>query len=154
MTENHESFIRKAIQLAELSVEHKNEPFGALLVCDGEIVLTAENTIFTENDVTCHAELNLVRKACRTLDKETISRCTLYTSSEPCAMCATAIYWAGIPRVVYSCPSGRLREIKGSTFSLSSRELFARGKRGTEVIGPILEEEGVETHLRFWKKQD
>jgi tRNA(Arg) A34 adenosine deaminase TadA len=151
MTGTHETFIRKTIDLAEQAVEHNNEPFGALLVCDGEILLTAENTIFTEQDVTCHAELNLIRKASRELSKEILGRSILYSNSEPCAMCATAIYWAGIPTLVYSCPAETVAEIKGGTFCLPSREVFARGKRPTEVIGPVLAEEAVKTHLKHWR---
>jgi len=153
MTEIHEPYLRKAIQLAELAVEHNNAPFGALLVCDGKVVLTAENTIFTESDATCHAELNLVKEAAQVFDVETLSRCTLYASTEPCAMCSAAIYWAGIPRVVFSCSTARLGEIRGVNLNLSSREVFARGKRQTEVIGPILEEEGLKIHLEYWKHQ-
>jgi tRNA(Arg) A34 adenosine deaminase TadA len=151
MTEAHEQFIREAIRLAELAVEHGNEPFGSLLVHNGEVILRVENSILTENDVTCHAELNLVSLATRTIDREILKQCTLYTSTEPCAMCATSIYWAGIPRVVYSCPSVRLAEFKKGGLLLPSRELYARGKRPTEVIGPILEEEGVMTHAKYWK---
>jgi tRNA(Arg) A34 adenosine deaminase TadA len=153
MTENHEHFIREAIQLAEMAAEHGNEPFGALLVCDGEILLTAENTILTENDVTCHAELNLVSKASRSISADIRGRCTLYTSTEPCAMCATAIYWAGISRIVYACPAEELAKIKGSSFLLPSRELFAMGKRMTEVIGPILADEAIKVHHKYWKRE-
>ncbi len=152
MTENHISFLKEAIRLSELSVEHGNEPFGAVLVYDDEIILTAENTIYTEKDVTCHAELNLIRKASK-LDVETRSKCTLYTSTEPCAMCATEIYWAGIHTIVYACPEEKLAEFKGSDFRFPSREVFARGKRETQVIGPILEEEAVRVYHKFWKKQ-
>lgn len=151
MTENHEFYIRKVLELAALSIEHKYEPFSALLVCDDQIVLADESTSYAENDVTRHAELNLISKATRTLDRETLSRCTLYSSTEPCAMCSVAIYRAGIPRVVYSCPSAKLGEIRGSDFDLYSREVFARGKRHTEVIGPVLEEEGIKIHLDYLK---
>ncbi|MCC6147324.1 MAG: nucleoside deaminase [Anaerolineaceae bacterium] len=150
MTGTHETFIRKTIELAEQAMERSNEPFGALLVCDGEILLTAESTRFTEHDVTRHAELNLVSMASQELSPETLARSILYSSSEPCAMCAAAIYWAGIPTLVYGWSAEKVAEINGSTFCLPSREVFARGKRPTEVIGPILEDEALKTHQKHW----
>ena len=146
----HESFMREALRLAERSVEHGNHPFGALLVKDGEVILTAENAVNTENDVTRHAELVLVSRASKTLTPEALAQCTLYTSTEPCAMCAGAIFWAGIPRVVYACSAETLGEIAGSTFVVPSRELFARGLPVVEVVGPILEEEAAQLHRAFW----
>ena len=108
MTQDHEVYIRRTIALAAAAREKGNHPFGALLVRNGEIVLEAENTVSTETDVTAHAELNLVRKGWAELDQDTLSECTLYTSTEPCAMCCGAIYWAGIPRVVFGCAAETL----------------------------------------------
>lgn len=65
----------------------------------------AENTVVTEHDVTGHAELNLVRRASMRFEVETLEGVTLYTSTEPCAMCSSAIYWSGIGRVVYALGS-------------------------------------------------
>ena len=76
-------------------------PFGAVLVVSGEIVLTASNTVILENDPTRHAELNLVSQASRTLPRETLRVATLYASTEPCAMCAGAICRVRVPKVVY-----------------------------------------------------
>src|SRR5215467_13134478 len=96
-----ESFVRQAIELARQAREHGNHPFGSLLVIDDKVVLTAENTINTERNPTCHAETNLVQKAIRELTPEQLSQAALYTSTEPCAMCAGTIYWAGIRKLVY-----------------------------------------------------
>jgi tRNA(Arg) A34 adenosine deaminase TadA len=146
----HKSFVRKTLILAEQAVEHGNQPFGALLVKGDEVVLTAENAVNTENDVTRHAELVLVSQASKTLAPEVLAECTLYTSTEPCAMCAGAIFWAGIPRVVYACSAETLGEIAGSTFVVPSRGLFARGLPVVEVVGPVLEDEAVRLHRAFW----
>jgi tRNA(Arg) A34 adenosine deaminase TadA len=147
----HKPFVRKALILAEQAVEHGNHPFGALLVKGEEVILTAENAVNTENDVTRHAELVLVSRASKTLAPEVLAECTLYTSTEPCAMCAGAIYWAGIPRVVYGCPAETVAEIASSTFVVPCRELFARGQPVVEVVGPVLEDEAVRLHRAFWQ---
>lgn len=147
----HETYIRTCYRLAEQAVAHGNHPFGALLVHDGKIILTAENTVATDRDVTAHAEMNLVRAANHAFTPEILSECTLYTSTEPCAMCSGAIYWQMFRRVVFGCSSARLTEIAGGGLPISCREIFAHGTEPTEVIGPVLEEEGLAVHERFWK---
>jgi tRNA(Arg) A34 adenosine deaminase TadA len=147
---NHEDLIRICIQLAAKAREKGNHPFGALLVLDGRILLTAENTVNSDHDITCHAELNLVSQATRQLDPAILAQATLYTSTEPCAMCAGAIYWAGIPNVVYGCPAETLGEMAGASFVIPCRHIFNFGIRAVEVIGPVLAEEATAGHAGFW----
>ncbi len=146
----HEAFMGEALQLAEQAVAHGNHPFGALLVRHAQVILRAENAVITENDVTRHAELVLVSRASNTFTPEVLAQSTLYTSTEPCAMCTGAIFWAGIPRVVYACPAETLGEIAGARFIVPSRQLFARGVPVVDVIGPILQAEAVKLHRAYW----
>ena len=151
-TAHHETFIRRTIQLAKEAAAAGDHPFGALLAVNGEVVLTARNSVITGRDATRHAELNLVSSAYRRFGRGVLSRSTLYTSLEPCPMCAGAIYWAGISTVVYGAPGSLLaRPEIGSLFHIPIREVYAhtRGFRPS-VIGPILEEEASEIHLSFW----
>jgi len=148
--DNHEESIRKTYQLAKSAQAKGNHPFGALLVLDGRVVATAENTVITEKDITRHAELNLVSEASKEMDLESISRSILYTSTEPCAMCAGAIFWAGISHVVYGCSVALLGEIAGGAFVVPCRDLFQYGDREIKVGGPVLEAEGAEIHRNFW----
>ena len=149
---DHEAFIKKTYQLAQSAQAKGNHPFGALLTVDGKIVLTAENTVITDHDVTRHAELNLVSKATQVLDPATLGRSILYTSTEPCAMCAGAIFWAGISKIVYGCSAVTLGEIAGGAFVVPFRELlkYSRREREISVIGPILEDQGAAIHRDFW----
>lgn len=149
----HEQFIKATINLARQAREKGNEPFGSCLVKDGQIILTAENTIHTENDPTKHAETNLVSQAARLFDTTTLSESILYTSTEPCAMCAGAIYWAGIRTVVFGCSIPKLNRIAGPSLSISCREVFAAGVETTQVIGPILEDEAITVHQGFWQQK-
>jgi len=145
-----------AIALARRSRAKGNHPFGSLLVdANGQVVLEAENTAVAGGDWLGHAELNLVRAATEQFGPEFLDGCTLYTSTEPCAMCAGAIYWSGIGRVVYALGSEALEAIVNdeegnATLSLRSREVFARGGRRVEVEGPMLEDRAREVHLDFW----
>jgi len=148
-----------AIELARRARENGNHPFGALLVdARGVVVLEAENSVLTESDCTNHAELNLVRAASRMFDQASLRDCTLYTSTEPCAMCAGGIYWSGIGRVVFALSSASLMEMvddpdREFELALSCREVFARGGRSVDVGGPHLEEAGRAVHAGFWSRE-
>ncbi len=150
MNENYETAMRTAIALAQQARDRGNHPFGAVLMVDGEIVATAENTVNTANDITRHAELNLVSQASQIFDRETLARATLVTSTEPCAMCSGAIFWAGIRRIVYGCSSAKLGEIAGHQLTISSREVLATGQDPTQIIGPVLPQEAISVHEGFW----
>ena len=150
-----EVHLRRAIELARLSRENGNHPFGSLLTdAAGNIVLEAENTVVTGQDVTGHAELNLVRAATARFDGDTLRSHTLYTSTEPCAMCAGAIYWSGIERVVFALSSatfqGKIDPHGVAGLALSCREVFARGGREVEVSGPHLEDLAWDVHEGCW----
>lgn len=149
---NYEPFIKRSIELAHLSVQMGNHPFGALLVQGGAIILEAQNTVTIDKDVTCHAELNLVSEASRLFSPEFLKTTILYTSTEPCAMCAGAIYWSGIRHIVYACSAQRLGEIAGGSFVVDSKTLLRHGKDLTVVEGPFFEKEASELHQKFWKK--
>ncbi|MEM7113452.1 MAG: nucleoside deaminase [Chloroflexota bacterium] len=149
--EEHESFIRQAIELAREARANGDHPFGALLVKDGVVLKTAVNTVNTQNDPTHHAELNLVSASARQFDADTLAQSILYTSTEPCAMCAGAIFWAGISTIIYSCAGTTLGDMTGGLFVVPSRELLAKATRPTTVIGPILEAEGIAVHEGFWQ---
>ena len=147
---HHEPFIRECFALARKAMQNGNHPFGALLMKDGEILVSAQNTVHSESDHTRHAELNLVSRASRELDSAILSQSVLYTSTEPCAMCSGAIYWAGISKVVYGCSAEALGKIAGHDFLIPCRAIFAKGEREIEVIGPVLEEEGAQIHEGSW----
>jgi tRNA(Arg) A34 adenosine deaminase TadA len=147
----HDDLIKKCYAIARRAVARGNHPFGALLWKDGEVLMEAENTVVTQMDVTGHAELNLVRMASKRLDPETLIGSTLYTSTEPCIMCQGAIYWAGIPRVVYGVAGSSLAALQSATWYVSSRESYQRMRAVIEVSGPTLETEGMELHQQFWK---
>lgn len=95
-------YMKIAVKEAENGV-YKNEggPFGAVIVKDGKVVASSHNTVLLDNDPTAHAEVNTIRKACKELNTYDLSDCILYTTSEPCPMCASAIIWSNIKTVYY-----------------------------------------------------
>jgi tRNA(Arg) A34 adenosine deaminase TadA len=155
MLETDLRLLRAAISIAREARDHGNHPFGALLADEqGNILLRAENTVVTARDCTGHAETNLIREATKAYAPQELAHCTLYASTEPCPMCAGAIFWGNVPRVVYALSEEGLYDLTGDTpdrLLLSCREVFARGGRSVEVIGPALEEEAQKVHEGFWR---
>jgi tRNA(Arg) A34 adenosine deaminase TadA len=150
--------LRAALGLARRSRRRGNHPFGALLAdAAGVVAAEAENTVVSERDVTGHAETNLVRIASRRFGRAYLRSCTMYASTEPCAMCSGAIYWSGIGRVVYGLSEAGLLELTGSheenpTMSLPCRDVFAHGQGSIKVVGPVLEDEARSVHDGFWNR--
>ena len=151
-----ESFLRRSFDVAQRARTHGNHPFGAVLVsAQGEVLMEAENGFMPEHDMTGHAERLLATQASKQLAPEVRAGSTLYTSAEPCAMCAGAIYWTGIGRVVFGLSERRLKTITGNhaenpTLDLPCRAVFAAGQRHVEVTGPLLEEEAAALHDGVW----
>jgi tRNA(Arg) A34 adenosine deaminase TadA len=157
-SERDEVFLRRSFEIARRAVTHGNHPFGAILVDQGgNVMIEAENGYMPARDATAHSERLLATQACTTLSPDILSKATLYSSAEPCAMCAGAIYWAGIGRLVYGLSEHRLRMVTGNhpenpTLDLPCRKVFESGQRPTEVIGPILEDEAEAVHAGAWQK--
>lgn len=156
-TEQIVRHLRRANAVAKRAMTMGRHPFGALLVApDGEMVLAEQGNIDTVN----HAESTLARSAAANYPGPYLADCTLVTTFEPCAMCAGTIYWAGIGHVVYGAEETALLALTGDhpenpTLSLPCREVFARGQRPTEVIGPVpdVEVEMMDTHRGFWSRR-
>jgi tRNA(Arg) A34 adenosine deaminase TadA len=159
MNEIEIEHLKTSISVAWRARENGNHPFGAVLVDEhNQVVLQAENTVVTGRDSTGHAETNLVRLATQQFSPEQLVHFTLYSSTEPCAMCAGAIYWSKIGRVVFALSELDLYTIIGPSpehLILPCREVFAHSKRPIEVLGPIpsLEVEARAVHNDFWTVQ-
>ena len=154
--ERDTQLLRAAIALAEQARANGNHPFGSLLADrDGNVLLEAENTVVTARDITGHAEANLVRLAAERYAPEFLAGCTLYASAEPCAMCAGAIVWSGIGRVVFALSGARMVELVAGlpgavTLDIPCRDVFARSNRAIEVAGPAIEAAAEGVHHGFW----
>lgn len=151
------ALLRQTIALSQASKQRGRHPFAALVADrDGNIIAEAgNNSMPPEGDPTQHAELVAVAAAAKRLSPTELEACTLYTSAEPCCMCAGAVYWTGVGRVVYALSEHALLGLTGDhpenpTFSLPCREVFARGQRTVSVFGPMLEAEAAEPHKGFW----
>ncbi len=147
--------LEHAVALARSARERGDHPFGAVIVTPGGTAVTGTNTVVTAGDPTGHAELNAVRAAAAQLEPVELAAATLYASTEPCTMCAGALYWSGIGRVVYALAEDELigmdRDQDGvPPLALPVREVFARGGRAIDVIGPVDVRGADDVHAGHW----
>jgi tRNA(Arg) A34 adenosine deaminase TadA len=148
--------LRRANAVALRALGLGRHPFGAILVGpDGETVLAEQGNV----DAVNHAESTLARTAAQNYSPEVLWQCTLVTTVEPCAMCAGTQYWAHIGHLVYGMTESRLLQLTGNhhenpTMDLPCRDVFARGQKAMEVIGPVpeVEAEIAALHRDFWSK--
>ena len=96
------AFMQRAIELSIRNIEQGGGPFGAVIVKNGKVIAEGANRVAPNNDPTAHAEVMAIRKACRELETFDLGGCTIYSSCEPCPMCLSALYWAGVKRICYA----------------------------------------------------
>ena len=138
-----EIFMKKAIELSALAVEHGNEPFGAVLVLDGEVVFTNENQIYTKNDPTAHAELGLIQSFCEKSGVTDLSDYTLFSSCEPCFMCCGAMVWTRLGRLVYGASDIDLCSLLGVAGAECAKTVFTECGAKTRVTPGVLRDEAL-----------
>ena len=150
-------YLRQAIALADKARARGNRPFGAVIVAaDGTLLAEAWNANGETGDCTAHAETSAIRVASPAHGRDTLAGATLYSSGEPCVMCAGAIFWSNIGRVVYGIDAERLRAFRGERqdqrdAELSCRDVFDASPHSIDCIGPALIDEASASHVGAWK---
>ncbi len=150
-------YLMQAIGWARMARERGNRPFGAIIVAeDGRVLAEAYCNTSETGDCTGHAEINAVRKVSAHISREVLAHATLYSSVEPCVMCAGAIFWANIRRVVYGIDADTLREFRAGRHiqlepGISCHDIFAASPHKIECIGPAMVEEASKPHQGYWK---
>lgn len=151
ITEQDRYFMRQAIRLASVSVRRGGGPFGAVIVKDGQVVAGSSNSVTIDVDPTAHAEVNVIREACRRLGTFDLSGCDIYTSCEPCPMCLGAIYWAHLDRVFYGNTRKDARAIDFADDFIYGELERPAGERSVAFI-PLLRDEALES-FRLWAEK-
>lgn len=157
LSEPDGQYLREAIAWSRVARDRGNRPFGAVVVAaNGHVLAEAWCNTGETGDCTGHAETNAVRQLSPQVDRAALARATLYSSAEPCVMCAGAIFWSGIGRVVFGIDAVRLRVFRGERAEqrdaeLSCRDVFRASPHPIECIGPALIDEASEPHRGFWK---
>lgn len=150
-TEQDQRFMREAIRLARQAVEHGNEPFGAVLVRNGEMVYSNENQIYSGSDPTFHAEAGLLRRFCRETGVTDLRDYTLYSSCEPCFMCSGAMVWVKLGRLVYGASDIDLCGLLGERGSRCSTLVFQHSSHRPAVTAGVLREESLEVLSAYFR---
>ncbi|HCN18691.1 MAG: tRNA-specific adenosine deaminase [Planctomycetes bacterium GWA2_50_13] len=143
--------MRMAVEKAREGMLKGQTPFGAIIVKKGQVLVCEHNTVWKDCDITAHAEMRAVRRACRKLNTIDLTGATLYSTCEPCPMCLGAIHWAGVSRVVFGC---RIRDAKKMGFSeltVSAARLKSLGNSPVKVTGGVLREECIDV-MKLWEK--
>lgn len=148
MNLTHERFIRLAIRQAQLARQLGDVPFGAVVVYRGEVIAAAHNSEHLETDITCHAETKAMSAACHALGRRDLSGCTLYSSNEPCLMCATAAFYACIPRIVYAVSRDDLPQMFRPR-KIRLAELARDTPRPPEIIAGVCRAEALELYANI-----
>jgi len=151
---DHEPPMERAIELAAAAGERGDGPYGSVLVRDGDVVMEASNRTNTDDDLALHPELTLARRAGSEFAPAECAETVMYTSTEPCSMCATGMAYAGLGAVVYSVSGERAAEVRGGGdgsdgSGIPCTEVFDRHGVDVAVEGPVLEEAGLDVHRRY-----
>jgi len=142
----HESHMRRAFELAREAVDRGDSPFGSVLVREDSVVMAESNRVNSETDIRRHPELHLAYRACREFTPPERAETVMYTSTEPCPMCASGMATAGFGRVVYSVSSDEMAAFTGGEPPVRSATIL---DGVSEVTGPVLNDEGRQIHRAF-----
>jgi tRNA(Arg) A34 adenosine deaminase TadA len=143
---DHETHMRETFELAREAGARGDEPFGSVLVRDDRVIMRDSNRINSADDIRRHPELHLAHRACKEYAPKERAEIVMYTSTEPCPMCAGGMAKAGFGRLVYSVGSDEIGEFTGASPAVASPAILGET---TEVAGPVLNEEGREVHREY-----
>ncbi len=151
--------LRRAIELSTVATANGNRPFGAVIgSASGELLAEGANSNSQTGDCTAHAEVMALHDAAsKGLSREVLAQATMYASGEPCVMCAGAIFWSGIGRVVFGIDAEGMRAFRkldqgAGDLEWSCQEIYARSPRAIEVHGPVLRDEATVPHTAYWAR--
>ena len=147
-----EDIMKRTINLAISTIKDGNTPFGAIIIKDGKVVAEAVNEVTSSNDITAHAELLVIRKATKKLARIDLSDCELYASGEPCKMCLTAIYYAGIKTVYVAYQQEVATEYKIGNSYVNDQMKLSKEKR--DLTYTYLTPENIEHPYKVWINRD
>ena len=151
---DHEKNLRITIKLALEAATEGLDPFAATLFKGTEMVASTIDKSILYSDPTAHAELILISEYCRSNKLISLEGFTLYANVEPCLMCSGAIHWSKLDRVVFSVSQSTLKKTSGGNSKPTCKDLLSYGGKRIEVIGPLIEEEGLKVLNSFqWKSK-
>ena len=138
--------MRVAIKKAKQGVRKEQTPFGACIVKNGKVIASAHNEVWKNTDITAHAEITAIRKACKKLKKVNLTGCTIYSTTEPCPMCFSACHWAKIDKIVYGTDIEDAKKYGFKELVIHDKQMGKLGKSKIKLTKGVLRKEVLE----FW----
>lgn len=126
-------------------------PFGVCIVKNNKVIAVAHSTVLREHDPTCHAEINAIRQAARILNQHHLNDCVIYSTTEPCPMCFSAIHWARIHTIVFGTRIADVKALGFNELDLSNEYMKREGHSQVEIVSEFLRDE-CEQILKAWRK--
>lgn len=154
MPKTDADWMRMAIEKAREGMLDGQTPFGATIVKDGELVVVAHNVVWATTDITAHGEVNAIRLACKKLNSIDLKGCTIYSSTEPCPMCFSAIHWAGMERIFYGASIADATAAGFNELTISNDDMKRMGGSRIEVVGGFLRAEAQALFQEFIAKEN
>ena len=149
---DHEFFMQLAINKAKEGILNGQTPFGACIVKDNNVISCSHNTVWLENDITNHAEIVVIKEACKKLATIDLSNCIIYSTCEPCPMCFSACHWAKIKTIYYGSSISDAQKAGFSELSISNKTMKDEGKSKINIVSHLLLNENLSL-LALWEKQ-
>ena len=149
---NDEFYMRKAIAVAKRGVDKGQTPFGAVIVKNDKVIVAAHNVVWKTKDITAHAEITAIRVACKKLKTVDLSGCAIYSTTEPCPMCFSAIHWARVDKIVYGASIADAANAGFNELSISNFEMKKRGKSRVVIKVGVLKREN-RGLFEYWKQK-
>jgi guanine deaminase len=134
-------FMQKAIDVTKKGIKSGQSPFGACIEKNGRVISCTHNTVWMDTDSTAHAEINAIRAACKKLGTIDLSGCTIYSTTEPCPMCFSAIHWAKIDKIVYGASIADAKRAGFSELTVSNSTLKKLGKSKVRIESGVKKDE-------------
>ena len=153
MNPNDEQFMQMAIATCREGIEAGQSPFGACIARHGDVIACSHNCVWLNTDITAHAEVQAIREACRKVNSIHLDGATIYSTTEPCAMCFGAIHWARIARIVYGATVKDAQSFGFSELPIDDQTMKRLSNSPIELVPGVLAGEAIDL-FRVWKNRD
>ena len=151
---NDTEFMREALDICRQGIEFGQSPFGACIVADDQIIARTHNRVWATTDPTAHAEVCCIREACTARGRVHLPECTIYSTTEPCPMCFSAIHWARIPRIVYAATIDDARSFGFNELPISNVKLKEISGTKVEIVASPLRPEALDLYRLWLSRRD
>ncbi len=143
--------MKLAIEIAKKGVKRGQTPFGCVIVKDNKVIATGHNEVWKHTDITAHAEIVAIRKACKKLKQIHLTGCELYSTVEPCPMCYSAMHWARIPTIIYGASIKDAKQYGFNEMKISNTMLKKLTNSKVKIVKGYMKEDCLKL-FKLWKK--